>query len=58
MLATAPAGVTVVGVDEDTALLNIAGRWQVSGRQSVTVFGADGAGAHYQAGDNVALAAT
>lgn len=55
VLSTAPAGVTVVGIDEDTALLNIAGRWQVSGRQSVTVFEAGTAVRHYRPGDFVVL---
>lgn len=55
VLATAPAGVTVIGVDEDTALINIAGHWQVSGRQSVTVFEANAAARHYLPGDAVVL---
>jgi len=38
VLASAPAGVTLLGVDEDTALVRVDGRWLVSGRQSVAVF--------------------
>jgi cyanophycinase-like exopeptidase len=43
LLTTAPAGSIVVGVDEDTALVQFASGWQALGRQSVTVFGAQGA---------------
>lgn len=55
-LATAPAGVTPVGVDEDTAIVRLPGgppdppRWQVIGRQTVSVFGAGGV-AVYRAGE-------
>jgi cyanophycinase len=40
LLRAAPAGVTVVGIDEDTALVsdNDGSEWTVSGRQSVSVF--------------------
>jgi cyanophycinase len=38
LLRTAPAGVTVIGVDEDTALIGDGARWTVAGRQTVTVF--------------------
>lgn len=39
LLAAAPEGVTLVGIDEDTALLRLPGRgWQVSGRQTVSIF--------------------
>lgn len=55
VLSTVPAGVTVVGIDEDTALVNIAGRWHVSGRQSVTVFAAGSTVRHYRSGDSVVL---
>ncbi len=43
-LASAPAGVTLVGIDEDTALVwsNETG-WRVSGRRGVTIFAAGGA---------------
>ena len=55
LLESAPPGTVVLGVDEDTALLHIAGRWQVSGRQSVSVF-ADGQRAMYPNGAEVPLA--
>ncbi len=39
LLKSAPPGVTVIGVDEDTALVrDSAGAWRASGRQHVTVF--------------------
>lgn len=40
LLASVPDGMTIVGVDEDTALVRFADRWQVLGRQSVTIFDA------------------
>jgi cyanophycinase len=61
-LATAPADATVVGVDEDTALVFLpsradgVGEWIVTGRQAVTVFDATGAGTRYAAGASVPLA--
>lgn len=55
ILRTAPYGVTVVGVDEDTALVRIAGAWCVMGRQDVTAFGADGGRRTYRAGEAVAI---
>ena len=61
ILASAPAGLTLVGVDEDTALLREgaagAWRWNVQGRQSVSVFGADGRRTRYRAGESVPLPA-
>jgi cyanophycinase len=36
-LAKSPEGVTVLGIDEDTALVGDDGRWTVHGRQSVWV---------------------
>ena len=56
VLDSAPAGITVLGVDEDTALLNVGGSWRVLGRQGVTVFAA-GQRSTYQAGGAVPLAA-
>lgn len=54
MLATAPTGTLVVGIDEDTALVHTASGWQVQGRRSVVVF--DGAtSTRYTAGDVVPL---
>jgi allophanate hydrolase subunit 1 len=60
ILASAPAAATLVGVDEDTALVRLpaAGHWQVIGRQSVSVFDGAGARAIYRAGDTVALPAS
>ena len=64
LIRSAPAGTTVAGIDEDTALVRLgpadgapdAGIWEVQGRQTVTVF--DGpAGTHrvYRAGERVPL---
>jgi cyanophycinase len=60
ILAAAPSGATLVGVDEDTALVHLpphgAGpRWRVIGRQTVSVFASGGRRAIYQAGDLVLL---
>ena len=49
VLAVAPAGVTLLGIDEDTALVRNGDAWLVSGRQSITVF-ADGIPKSYHAG--------
>jgi cyanophycinase len=39
IVASAPAGIALAGVDEDTALVrDTAGSWRVMGRQSVSVF--------------------
>ncbi|HEX9372322.1 MAG TPA: Type 1 glutamine amidotransferase-like domain-containing protein [Roseiflexaceae bacterium] len=59
ILAAAPRGVTLLGVDEDTALVRLptdggaAPRWQVLGRQTVSVFDVDGRRTIYQAGEIV-----
>lgn len=55
--ATAPRqpGVTVVGIDEDTALVGGPQQWTVMGRQHVTVFSADGP-VVYASGDELTLA--
>ena len=55
--ATAPQrpGITVVGIDEDTALVGGPRQWTVMGRQHVTVFTADGPVVHAR-GDEVTLA--
>jgi cyanophycinase len=51
IVSSAPAGVTLVGIDEDTALVrDAAGSWRVMGRQSVTIFEQRGP-AVYRAGD-------
>jgi cyanophycinase-like exopeptidase len=60
IIAAAPPAATLVGVDEDTALIYApaagAGlRWRVTGRQTVSVFGAGGARTIYQAGDTLPL---
>ena len=58
LLKAIPEGYTVVGIDEDTALVRISAnatdrnlsRWQVMGRQSVTVFAKDAETRKLQAG--------
>jgi cyanophycinase len=59
ILATAPASATLVGVDEDTALVHLPGdtkhRWHRMGRQTVSVFDGEGRRVIYRAGDIVAL---
>jgi cyanophycinase-like exopeptidase len=61
VLAGAPAGATVIGIDEDTALVRLtptnAGprRWRVMGRQSVSVFAADGHATAYPSGEELTL---
>jgi len=45
-LTRPPEGVSVVGIDEDTALVWDGGCWTVSGRQSVWVLEADGRQEH------------
>src|SRR5947208_17118294 len=67
MLKSAPPGALAVGIDEDTALLRLSpeldeaglANWQVSGRQSVTVFDrtAPGGKRTYHAGVSVSLPA-
>lgn len=42
LLSSAPQGTILIGVDEDTALIQRATGWQALGRQSVTVFGPSG----------------
>jgi cyanophycinase len=54
LLESRPDDVTVVGVDEDTALIRFSGFWQVLGRQSVSVFSRDGE-TRYSAGERVPL---
>jgi cyanophycinase-like exopeptidase len=45
-LVETPSGVTVLGVDEDTALVGGPYDWEVMGRQSVWVLGPDGRTEH------------
>jgi cyanophycinase-like exopeptidase len=63
LAASVPVGLTLIGVDEDTALVRVyddgqpsAGPalWQVMGRQGVSVFGPDGE-VHHAAGTAVML---
>jgi cyanophycinase len=55
-IAAAPTGITLIGVDEDTALLYLpAVGWRVLGRQSVSIFDGAGGRAIYHAGDRVPL---
>lgn len=62
ILASAPADATLIGVDEDTALVRLPGgpgaapRWQVMGRQTVSVFEHGGRRAIYHPGEAVPLA--
>ena len=53
-LAKAPAGVTVLGIDEDTALVGEGDAWMVHGRQSVWVLTREGR-TPYSAGDVVTV---
>lgn len=59
ILASAPASLTLVGIDEDTALvcngMPGAWNWQVYGRQSVSVFDAEGRRTLYHTGETVPL---
>jgi cyanophycinase len=59
ILSAAPPGTTLVGVDEDTALVHLPAateqRWRVIGRQTVSVFDREGGRAIYRAGDAVVL---
>ena len=62
LAAAVPVGMTLIGVDEDTALVQVAdgppstapSPWQVMGRQGVSVFTADGE-VHHAAGATVML---
>ena len=51
-LAKAPEGVTVLGIDEDTAMVSDGGAWVVHGRQSVWVLTREGR-TPYAAGEQV-----
>lgn len=62
LAASVPIGLTLIGVDEDTALVRVhdgpppagASRWQVMGRQGVSVFTADGE-VHHPTGATIML---
>jgi cyanophycinase len=53
-LSGLPEGVTVVGIDEDTALVGDAGTWMVHGRQRVSVLARE-MRTSYRAGDVVVV---
>lgn len=61
VLRSAPDGVTVVGIDEDTALVRLTPngngprRWRVMGSQGVSVFASDGRAAVYPSGEELTL---
>jgi len=57
-LAALAPGQTLIGVDEDTALVRRDGGWRVEGRQRVWVIGADGRRTAYDAGAAVPLPST
>ena len=51
IIASAPSGIALVGIDEDTALVRgTAGDWRVMGRQGITIFDERGR-AIYRTGD-------
>lgn len=55
LLKSKPADVTVVGIDEDTALIRTGSDWTTLGQHGVSVFGADGVETRYSNGDKVSL---
>lgn len=63
ILRTIPSENTVIGIDEETALVRIAldvegsgqDRWRVMGRQMVSVFGGDGSKRVFKGGEEVLL---
>ena len=57
LMESAPEGVRLVGIDEDTALITLGpdAPWEVSGRQSVVLMGRDGGQVAYRAGQAVPL---
>ncbi len=57
IVTSAPETTTLIGVDEDTALVREGpgAEWRVSGRQTVSVFDGDGARTIYHAGETVPL---
>lgn len=56
ILATAPPGERLVGIDEDTALVRLApaAPWQVRGRLTVALIAPDGTAAVHRAGETLA----
>jgi cyanophycinase-like exopeptidase len=65
LAATLPETVTLIGVDEDTALVNLDGhatsdgpsRWHVLGRQTVSVIDAEHGRVQHSAGSTLELRA-
>jgi cyanophycinase len=57
IIKTAPAHVSVVGIDEDTALVRLRNAWQVMGRQTVTLFDREGNPQRFAGGARVPLQA-
>lgn len=57
IVQSAPAGIQLVGIDEDTALIRLApdGPWQVSGRQTVVLLDRAGVRLSYREGEVVPL---
>lgn len=59
LVSSAPVGTTLIGIDEDTALLRLPSdtgyRWQVYGRQTVSILRRNGQPAIYAAGETVPL---
>lgn len=55
VIRTAPQGLTVIGVDEDTAAVRLNGEWKVLGRQGVSVFGRDGSETRYNTSQKLPL---
>lgn len=55
ILASAPPGERLVGIDEDTALvrLTLSAPWTVRGRQTVALIAADGSATLYRAGETL-----
>jgi cyanophycinase-like exopeptidase len=50
-----PAGLTLIGVDEQTAISNLTGTWQVSGRGTITIIPDGGTATKYHAGQQVII---
>jgi cyanophycinase-like exopeptidase len=55
LLASAPEGITVVGVDEDTALVRFRTHWQVLGDKGVSLFDRHGRETRFASGEHVPL---
>jgi cyanophycinase-like exopeptidase len=55
LLALIDENTTLVGIDEDTAILRGPDHWVVEGRQTATVIGRDGARSRFTAGETLDL---